>query len=363
MAAPAKAPRKASNKARTLASIKSLDPDDDERTTISKKISWILRHGVPKNYIENEDGWVKITDLLKAEILEGVPRETIDKVIIDSNSKKLRYQLSPDNLKIKAYSKGERKALTDRDEAPEPLEKGVSLRADATEFVPNHGAAGAAAGLQMGGYPWPYGLGMNPLMPYPYGLGGVAGLLGAAGRVPPGPPVAAALPAGKYRGKIKSFNPDKGFGFIDCPQAHAQYSRDVFVHKAQVGDLKVGADVIFSVETNKQGMPQAKEVTPASGMLTGFGLLDALSQIKPKRGPPAGGKGKKGGKDGGKAAGKGKTAKGESKGKSKGEGKGKKAKGEKKEEKAEGEAADTEPKAEEKAEAVTEEKNEEPAAA
>ncbi|CAK0825590.1 unnamed protein product, partial [Prorocentrum cordatum] len=42
-------------------------------------------------YVEcNPDGWVQMSDLLKAEILEGVSRETIDRVIIDSNAKKLR---------------------------------------------------------------------------------------------------------------------------------------------------------------------------------------------------------------------------------------------------------------------------------
>merc|ERR1712232_871644 len=64
-------------------------------------------------------------------------------------------------------------------------------------------------------------------------------------------------------GKIKSYNADKGFGFIECPYTFAQYNRDVFLHKAQIGSLKVGQTVTFKCEVNKQGMPQAKDVVAA----------------------------------------------------------------------------------------------------
>lgn len=343
MAAAAKAPRKATNKARTLASIKSLDPEDDERTTISKKISWILRHGAPKGYVEcNPDGWVQMSDLLKAEILEGVSRETIDRVIIDSNAKKLRYQLSNDGSKIRAYEKKERKALVDSAEAPK---EGAGMRAEATEFVPNTPGTPSGAGMAAMGYPWPYGFGVNPLMGMsPFGWPGI-GM--PQSRVPMPPAMPQALPAGRFRGKIKSFNPDKGFGFIECREVNARYGRDTFVHKAQIGDLKAGADVIFSVECNKQGMPQAKDVTSGSGMPAVPG------------GAPAG-KGKKGGKDS-----KGKGAKGEGKG-AKGEGKGgkegkKKAKEPKEKTDKSDEAAAEAPKAEEPAAEAP--KAEEPAAA
>merc|ERR1719343_116673 len=100
------------------------------------------------------------------------------------------------------------------------------------------------------------------------------------------PGAAQAAGAGRATGHIKSFNADKGFGFIECPATYAIYSRDVFLHKAQIGNLTVGTPVSFTCEINKQGMPQAKDVQALHG---------------------GGGGGKSGGKGkSGKSAGKGK---------------------------------------------------------
>merc|ERR1711974_404344 len=106
--------------------------------------------------------------------------------------------------------------------------------------------------------------------------------------------------AAVQHGRIKSFNSEKGFGFIECAATFAQFGRDVFLHKAQVGDMRVGTMVTFTYEVNKQGMPQAKEVR--EGFMMGL----------------------PGGKFGGKGKGKGEKGKGKGeKGKAKGEGKGK----------------------------------------
>merc|ERR1711957_831026 len=59
---------------------------------------------------------------------------------------------------------------------------------------------------------------------------------------------APAAAGGRYQGRIKSYNAEKGFGFIESEQARSAFGRDIFLHKAQIGDLKVGADVAFSVE-------------------------------------------------------------------------------------------------------------------
>merc|ERR1740116_232409 len=108
-----------SSKLRTLELIKSLEADDDERTAISKKISWILRHGAAKVNIKADDeGWIKVSDLLETEILEDVTKETLMAVIVDSNAQKLRYKLKDDCSYIKAYSKTERKATTDAINVP-----------------------------------------------------------------------------------------------------------------------------------------------------------------------------------------------------------------------------------------------------
>merc|ERR550537_1503990 len=74
---------------------------------------------------------------------------------------------------------------------------------------------------------------------------------------------------GRFQGRIKSFNAKQGFGFIECPEAHAIFGRDVFLHKAQIGDLKVGAMVTYSVEMNKSGMPQARELATLDGFAPG----------------------------------------------------------------------------------------------
>lgn len=105
---------------------------------------------------------------------------------------------------------------------------------------------------------------------------------------------------GRFEGRIKSFNAKQGFGFIECPEAHAIFGRDVFLHKAQIGDLKVGTQVTYSVEMNKQGMPQARELTTLDGMTPGPSPANVA-----KGGGPGGGRGGKGagGKGGGRRKG------------------------------------------------------------
>lgn len=89
---------------------------------------------------------------------------------------------------------------------------------------------------------------------------------------------------GRYFGRLKSFNPRHGYGFIDCPEARSRYGRDVFIHKARIGDLEVGMDITFSVELNKDNMPQSRDIlrmdgrppgrTPAHVMEAGKGGSD-----------------------------------------------------------------------------------------
>jgi len=70
------------------------------------------------------------------------------------------------------------------------------------------------------------------------------------------------LPDGSYHGTIKSFNLNKGYGFIACPELHAKHGCDVFMHRNQffacTCDLSVGDSVVFKVEISKQGKPQAR---------------------------------------------------------------------------------------------------------
>mmetsp|Transcript_92513 Transcript_92513/g.160727 ORF Transcript_92513/g.160727 Transcript_92513/m.160727 type:complete len:557 (+) Transcript_92513:79-1749(+) len=93
---------------RTLEQMMSLKPNDDERTAISKKISWILRHGAKKVGAEiDEEGWVRVKDMLALDIFEGIMEERLLSVVHESNAQKVRYELkhAEDGPAIKALSK------------------------------------------------------------------------------------------------------------------------------------------------------------------------------------------------------------------------------------------------------------------
>ena len=69
-----------------------------------------------------------------------------------------------------------------------------------------------------------------------------------------------AVKAERHYGVVKSFNSNSGFGFIECKLSNDKYSRDVFLHKAQAGEIEVGTVVEFAIDINERGMPQAREV-------------------------------------------------------------------------------------------------------
>jgi cold shock CspA family protein len=290
------------NKERALAQIVALTSDDDERTAMSKKISWILRKGAERIALPVNDGWVKLADILTCDLLEDMSDRTearLMSIVKDSNEQKLRYEIkeTSDGVLLRALSKAERKKPEDTPAPAEKSEKTTSeLRGDAPAFVPKAEAAAtpmsptAGYGYPSFGYPgfMPYGY------PWPYG------------GYPSVPTPAAATPAAdpsstRFQGRIKSFNAEKGYGFIESAEAFQYYGRDVFLHKALIGDLAVGAVVSFTVESNKEGFPQARDITGSGS---------------------GGGKGSKG---------KGKDSKGKGKGKEGKEGKGSKDKDDKKE--------------------------------
>merc|ERR1719499_264626 len=90
-------------------------------------------------------------------------------------------------------------------------------------------------------------------------------------RVPPPPPQATAhtpktsreLPGvtdRRFTGVIVSYKPEEGYGFIQCPELHDVFGRDVFLHRLQIGRFDVGSTVSFGVFLNKNSQPQAKEL-------------------------------------------------------------------------------------------------------
>jgi len=118
---------------------------------------------------------------------------------------------------------------------------------------------------------------------------------------------------GRFLGRIKSFNPRHGFGFIDCPDARSRFSRDVFIHKAQMGDLDVGMEITFSVEPNRDGMPQARDILKLDGRTPGptpfekswdegKGPSESGSKGKPENGPGHNGNSGKGFSKGGSSS-------------------------------------------------------------
>jgi hypothetical protein len=98
----------------------------------------------------------------------------------------------------------------------------------------------------------------------------------------------------QYCGRIKSYNPKQGYGFLDCIEAHGAFGRDVFIHKAQMGELlgrfvgpgtkldpkTLKMTVRFSVEINKSGMPQARDVSRLEN-LPGQSL-EAVTNVEPE---------------------------------------------------------------------------------
>ncbi|CAE7736121.1 unnamed protein product [Symbiodinium pilosum] len=316
---------------------KAVKPDDPT-VVISKMLSWLLRHGIKHKSVglnsESADGWVKVTDVLASEYFKEITKEILMKVIVDSNAQKLRYQLSPDCVYIRAYSRDEKKAFKEgaastTASVSAPPEKKGTLRGEAPEFVPS--STPMLPSMQNPGYPpWPLLYPQAAMMPYVpvqvqrKGTGEKGGVF-------------------RELGRIKSFYEDKGYGFIECPRVTQQFGRDLFVHKAQLNGFKVGDEVTVTVTVNEAGWPQAQDLQSSTGQ-------QPASASKGK------GKSKDKGKDKGKekGEGKGKDGKEAKEGKGK-EGKGKDGKSKSKGKDGKGKSKDKKKKDENQAEEAQEE--------
>jgi len=65
---------------------------------------------------------------------------------------------------------------------------------------------------------------------------------------------------GEFKGQIKSFADNNGYGFIDCPEIKAMGYQDVYLHGNQKKGYKVGQMVKFTGVINKVGKPEAKDL-------------------------------------------------------------------------------------------------------
>merc|ERR1719329_1451053 len=57
----------------------------------------------------------------------------------------------------------------------------------------------------------------------------------------------------RFVGTIKSFNKEKGYGFIACAEVKEAYGTDVFIHHHQLGPFAVGSEVSFLMSHSKDG--------------------------------------------------------------------------------------------------------------
>jgi len=103
-------------------------------------------------------------------------------------------------------------------------------------------------------------------------------------------PPSRVLAERRSTGTVKSFNHEKGFGFIECKELLEIFGNDVFLHYKQLNGFEPGTPVTFAVVLNKDNKPQAFDLA----------LPDAKGM-----GDMKGGKGKACGKGFGKDMGKG----------------------------------------------------------
>jgi len=63
-----------------------------------------------------------------------------------------------------------------------------------------------------------------------------------------------------YNGTLKSFNAQKGYGFLSCPEAVQFYGQDIFIHKNWVPcPHSIGQSVEFKIVLSARGQPQADD--------------------------------------------------------------------------------------------------------
>lgn len=125
-----------------------------------------------------------------------------------------------------------------------------------------------------------------------------------------------------YYGRVKSYNYDKGFGFLDAPDLKPLFSKDVFLRKKAVADelllsrIESGSGpkaavhrgdiyVRFSLLVNEAGSPEAREVQEVKASEIPEEVLarmPAVEPLAPKAAPAKSGK-KGAGKGGETAAG------------------------------------------------------------
>merc|ERR1711879_343140 len=67
---------------------------------------------------------------------------------------------------------------------------------------------------------------------------------------------------GEMSGWIKTFNKEKGYGFIASPDLNKMQGseKDVFLHQKELNNFEVGDTVLFTACFNSRGQTQAKNL-------------------------------------------------------------------------------------------------------
>merc|ERR1711964_805246 len=70
-------------------------------------------------------------------------------------------------------------------------------------------------------------------------------------------------PGNTFQGTIKSWNAEKGWGFIQGQDIQQTFGKDIFLHKAEIGDYVPSKDegVRFNVKINEQGRAETTNVS------------------------------------------------------------------------------------------------------
>jgi len=105
--------------------------------------------------------------------------------------------------------------------------------------------------------------------------------------LPQGSFSAEGTPGTVYMGTIKSFNSEKGWGFVTSDETEQIFGKDIFLHKREVCvDMEpvAGMEVQFFVQLSVGGRPEATGVTPLSHASKQLSTSEYRNSYAPMRG-------------------------------------------------------------------------------
>jgi len=83
-----------------------------------------------------------------------------------------------------------------------------------------------------------------------------------------------------YSGTVKSFNAERGWGFVTSEELHQTFGKDIFLHRRDLEESylpSTGEEIQLCVEIDDGGQPVAKNAVPLNRGLGGTSQLNAAS--------------------------------------------------------------------------------------